>query len=293
MRWPGFQSSLSLLAVLLALVGCSSLIFAPRDSAVGNAHPGLDGQRSLERLPVAGVLNSSTGCALHYRLYRPAVTGSAAQASIRVILGHGFLRSQQRMAGLAETIAAAGIPVATLDFCNMRFWDGGHLQNGLDMIALARHLDGVQPVIYVGFSAGALAALVAARNDPHALGVVTLDLVDTQGIGERAARDLDKPLIGLAGEPGACNAKDNARAVFAASSRARLMRIEDAGHCDFEAPTDALCELVCADPDQADASRTAELRASIRHQTLAAILTLIPPSAIGPSPRTASAATRG
>ncbi|NEX18461.1 MAG: hypothetical protein C1943_18125 [Halochromatium sp.] len=172
---------MSLLAALLALVGCSSLILAPSDSAVQLADPGLDGRR-----PVEGVLSSATGCSIHYRLYKPAVAGTSAQASTLVILGHGFLRSQARMAGLAETIAAAGIPVATLDFCNMRFWDGQHQQNGLDMMALARHLGGVQPVIYVGFSAGALAALVAARNDPEALGAVTLDLVDAQGIGKRA-----------------------------------------------------------------------------------------------------------
>ncbi|MCF7978272.1 MAG: hypothetical protein K9L82_09680 [Chromatiaceae bacterium] len=136
-------------------------------------------------------------------------------------------------------------------------------------------------VIYAGFSAGALAALVAARNDPHALGAVTLDLVDAEGIGEKAARDLDKPLIGLAGESTNCNANDNARAVFASTSWARVTRIAGAGHCDFEAPTDDLCELVCTDPDQAGVERTAELREYILSQTLQAIDALITGSANG------------
>jgi dienelactone hydrolase len=298
MPFPRFKPSLSMLAGVLVLAGCSGLILAPSDPGFSRDEPGLHGLQPLEE----GELASATGCTIAYRLYRPAEVSTSAQASTLVILGHGFLRSQQRMTELAETIAAAGIPVATLDYCNMRFWDGRHQQNGLDMIALARHLgsgsgsdavagaehayrphaeraDGsharVEHVIYAGFSAGALAALVAARNDPNALGAVTLDLVNAQGIGERAARDLDKPLIGLAGEATNCNANDNARVVFAATDQARLMSIAGAGHCDFEAPTDALCELVCTDPDQADANRTAQLREQIRSQTLAAIESLM------------------
>lgn len=327
-------------AGMLLLVGCSRLILAPSGP---NAAKGAPKFAIIE--PFEGELTSATGCSIRYRLYRPAEDQSSTQASTLVILAHGFLRSQQRMSGLAEAIAAEGIPVATLDLCNMRFWDGRHQQNGLDMIALARHLEagagagavaeagvgveanavtagararaamaakseradgagladdadlttgagladdagltdaagladgigigkGDAQVIYAGFSAGALAALVAARNDPNALGAVTLDLVDAQGIGQRAVRDLEKPLIGLAGESTNCNAYDNARELFSAADQARLLRIAGAGHCDFEAPTDVLCELVCTDPDQADAKDTAQLREQIQSQTLAAI----------------------
>lgn len=270
-----------MLAGLLALAGCSGLVLAPSHPDLAAEAPGLGGIQ-----PVEAELASATGCTIDYRIYSPPEVASGTLQSTLVILGHGFLRSQQRMAELAEVIAAAGIPVATLDFCNMRFWDGRHQQNGLDMVALSQHLragDGEaargQRVIYAGFSAGALAALVAARNDPNALGAVTLDLVDAQGIGEHAARGLDKPLIGLAGERSNCNANDNARAVFAAAQQARMTRIPGSGHCDFEAPTDALCELVCADPDQADAQTTAQLRKQIQHQTLAAIQALISGSA--------------
>ncbi len=267
-----------MLAGLLALAGCSGLILAPSEPELPQQALELSEIRTFE-----GELSSATGCPLRYRLYRPAEEVSSApafaQASALVVLGHGFLRSQQRMAELAEAIAAAGIPVATVDFCNMRFWDGRHQQNGLDMMALSRHLgagdgDGAPRVIYAGFSAGALAALIAARNDPNALGVVTLDLVDAQGIGEHAARGLGTPLIGLAGEPTNCNANDNARAVFAATHQAQMTLIPGAGHCDFEAPTDALCELVCADPDQADAQTTTQLREQIRRKTLEAIRSL-------------------
>jgi dienelactone hydrolase len=112
------------------------------------------------------------------------------------------------------------------------------------MMTLARHL-GARRVVYAGFSAGGLAAVLAAVEDPAALGVLALDLVDQGGLGVRAAARLDKPLVGLMGDPSACNARGNGMAVLAAGPRARVERIAGAGHCDFESPTDWLCEQVC------------------------------------------------
>jgi dienelactone hydrolase len=191
-----------------------------------------------------GSIDSSTGCRLDYRVYDTRETDRADL----VVLAHGFLRSQERMQGLAATLAASGMRVATLDFCNPRPWDGRHAQNALDMIALARALD-AERVVYAGFSAGGLAAVIAGRADARAIGIVTLDLVETQGLGVRAAKGLHKPLLALAGDPTNCNALDNGRAVIAATDWARVQRIDGAGHCDFEAPTDQLCELLCSDPD--------------------------------------------
>ncbi|NBC47257.1 MAG: alpha/beta hydrolase [Gammaproteobacteria bacterium] len=243
---------------------------------------------SFNQKPITGTLRSATGCRLDFRLYKPnehpthdspvePATLEARKPAL-VILGHGFLRSQERMSGLAKALATQGISVATLDFCNMRPWDGRHQQNGLDMIALAEHLKarvGAGQIVYSGFSAGGLAALIAARNDPYAIGAVTLDLVDAQGIGRRAARELDKPLLGLAGEPTNCNAGNNARAVFAASDYARVQPIPGAGHCDFEAPTDALCEFLCEDPDNRSPAVTATLREQIIVRATEAIESMI------------------
>ncbi|WP_295886013.1 alpha/beta hydrolase [uncultured Thiohalocapsa sp.] len=242
---------------LLLLAGCGGLLLRP-DAAQQTDLPAGVALRS-------GQIASATGCTLDYRLYGPATqlpaaagSGAPARGGDWVILAHGFLRSQARMQGLAGAMAADGMQVATLDFCNQKPWAGRHVQNGRDMVALARHL-GAERVVYAGFSAGGLAALLAGRADPRTVGIVTLDLVETGGLGVGAARQLDKPLLALAGEPTNCNALDNGRAVLRATDRARVQRIAGAGHCDFEAPTDGLCELVCADPDGAERTHRAQV----------------------------------
>jgi hypothetical protein len=247
--------------LVLVLAGCSGLLLRP-DMADPSAQlpPGV--------VVSAGRLTSSTGCGLDYRVYQPESDAPPGRTSSRrdqgngwVILGHGFLRSQQRMRDLAAAMAAQGMCVATLDFCNQKPWAGRHVQNSRDMVALARHL-GAAPVVYAGFSAGGLAALLAARADPSALGVLTLDLVETQGLGVNAARGLDKPLLALTGEPTNCNALANGQAVYRATDQAWVRRIPGAGHCDFESPTDGLCELVCADPDGPDSVHRERIIAS-------------------------------
>ena len=250
------RSPLLTLAAALVLGGCSGLLLTGNDdrTVVEDPAPLPPG---IVRL--SGTTPSSTGCDLDYRLYRPEKTDSRDL----VVLGHGFLRSQERMTDLAVALAVDGVPVVTLDFCNMRPWNGRHVQNADDMIRVARALD-AERIVYAGFSAGALAALVAGRNDPKAIGIVTLDLVDAQGIGRRAATGLDKPLFGLVGEPTNCNAGDNARGVFALSETARLRRIAGAGHCDFESPTDSLCRLLCDDPDSTAPSQRPSIIAATK-----------------------------
>jgi hypothetical protein len=240
-------------ALLLLLAGCTGLLLRPDAGATSNAAVDLPNGVGVE----TGRLMSSTGCALDYRTYRPAGGGTGDW----VILAHGFLRSQERMRDLASAMAADGMQVATLDFCNQKPWAGRHVQNSRDMVALARHLGATQ-VVYAGFSAGGLAAVLAGQSDPRSLGILTLDLVETEGLGVGAARGLNKPLLALAGEPTNCNALANGRAVFRATDWARVQRIDGAGHCDFEAPTDGLCELVCADPDGAENSQRERIIAS-------------------------------
>lgn len=212
-----------------------------------------------------GRLESRTGCILDYSRYHTAETSG----DIRVVLGHGFLRSRQQMDGLARALAASGLPTVTLDFCRASPWRAGHVRNGFDMIRVTDALHAWH-VVYVGFSAGGLAALIAARNDPRALGAVTLDLVDAEGIGRHAAAGFDRRLIGLVGEPAACNARGNGLAVLAAARLARIERIAGAGHCDFESPTDPVCRLVCG------SDRRSRLRSGqIIRITVAAVRSLV------------------
>ncbi|WP_242523345.1 alpha/beta hydrolase [Thiocystis minor] len=188
-----------------------------------------------------GVARSRIACSPSYRVYRP--TG-AAPGDLAVV-GHGFLRAKERMTGLATALAKSGVTTVTFDFCNDRLWDGGHVRNAFDMMAVANAL-GARRVVYTGFSAGALAALIAARNDRRAVGVVALDLVDAQAMGIRMAAGLKTPLIGLVGDASCCNAFQNGLAVYAVSPSAVVQRMMGADHCDFESPTDWICRLTCA-----------------------------------------------
>ncbi|MBK5970877.1 putative dienelactone hydrolase [Thiorhodovibrio litoralis] len=203
-------------------------------------------------------LTLTDGPALDYRLYEPArQTGKALSTGAEgndhnttmplVVLAHGFLRNQRNMSGLATALANAGYPVATLDSRHDSPISGGHVQNSQDMIALARHLK-ANRVIYAGFSAGALAALLAAHDDPRAIGVLTLDLVDSQELGLGVAPELKLPVVALAGAPTNCNANNNAAALYQAIDNLRLTPIPKASHCDFESPTDWLCRTVCEMP---------------------------------------------
>jgi dienelactone hydrolase len=252
------------LALALLLHGCPGVY---RDSGSAVAPAGVAGEAERAVRVAAGSVVSATGCTLAYLYYRPV----ASPSGDLVVLGHGFLRSKDHMAELARRLAIEGIPSVALDFCNMRFWDGGHEQNGDDMVAVARRL-GARRVVYAGFSAGGLAAVVAAHRDERALGVVALDLVDRDGIGIAAATGLGRPLIGLVGEPSSCNAANNGLAVYAAAADAEVIRIQGASHCDFEAPTDALCRAVCEPRERTEAT---PLRARIIDLAVAAIESLL------------------
>lgn len=236
-----------------SLLGCAS---GPDDQrpSPANGNLGRVPQTRVEE----GVIPASTGCELNYRLYhapRPSTEGL-------VILGPGFLRGKEHLAGLAQALAAAGLATAILDYCQGRFWDGGYYQNGLDMVRLARYL-GARRVVYGGFSAGALAALVAGHRDPQALGVIALDLVDADGLGLRLAAGLDKPLIGLMGEPSACNAGARGLQVLTASQLGRAASVPGAGHCDFESPTDSWCELACGASAETNSPRAAIIATTV------------------------------
>lgn len=276
-RRPRRARVLVVLLSVIALAGCSGL---GRGDANGPGAPGaaprlgyLSGNQGIT--VQQGSVQSDTGCPIDTTRFEPRHPRTA----VPVILAPGFLRDRRHLTGLARALADHGIPAVTLDLCNRRPWDAAPVRNALDMIAVARRL-GARQVVYGGFSAGALAALIAGRLDPHTRGVLALDLVDQASLGVGMARALDRPLLGLAGDPAACNAYNNGLKVFVASPGGRVARIPGAGHCDFESPTDWLCESVCAGVDGGSpARRQAIIEAAV---TAAADLVGLPGLVPGP-----------
>lgn len=206
-----------------------------------------------------GSMRALGGCEYAYTLYRAGRTEAPAD----VVLAHGFLRDRERMADLARALANGGLTTVTLDLCNMRPWDGGHRENAAEMRRVADQLAVARPV-YAGCSAGGLAAILAAADDPDVAGVLVLDLVDQADVGRAAAADLEVPVVGLFGEASRCNANLNGLGVIETVARGEVIRIPGATHCDFESPTDGLCRLVCVPED-----RAAEVETRLRDEIIA------------------------
>ncbi len=113
-----------------------------------------------------------------------------------------------------------------------------------DMVAVSQQFQ-ASGTIYLGFSAGGLAALVASKIDPGTRAYFGLDMVDHQNLGELTAPQLRLPLYGLLAAPSACNANSNGLDVYAEASRSVIIKVTDATHCHFEIPIDAKCSLIC------------------------------------------------
>lgn len=213
------------------------------------------------------VQQSEYGCRYLTVLRQPLVK----RVPFTVVLGHGFLRGQRNMRGLAAALADAGVTVATLDFCHMKPWNGHHLRNGAEMTKVANYW-GAESVVYAGFSAGALAALVAAGIDHRARALVLLDFVDQPPIGLQAidARVSTLPVLAIAGKPASCNAKTRGMQLLQALPNLRLQHFNAASHCAFESPTSWLCNVVCG----ADRQDDAHLRPQIISQIVSAVVDL-------------------
>ncbi|MCA9706469.1 MAG: alpha/beta hydrolase [Myxococcales bacterium] len=182
-----------------------------------------------------------TGCSMSYDLYTPEGQGDAPV----VVLAHGFQGNRGTMAGWAEHWASWGVRVVAPDLCHASIIDTDHPQNGDDLRALVTAL-GLGPVIYAGYSAGGLAAVLAASEDGQAVALLGLDMVDASGLGLAAAPGVAAPAFDIVGEPSMCNTTNNGLAVFGATADGRALRITDADHCDFQSPADFLCGLTCA-----------------------------------------------
>lgn len=185
-------------------------------------------------------LASAYGCGYQVNYKKPHNT----QVAFTVVFGHGFLRSQQYFQDLSVAIAKAGIPVITLDFCAMRPWNGYHEINAADMRAVANHYN-AQPVVFAGHSAGALAAVLAAADHPHTLGMVLLDYVDHASLGSSVLQSTSIPVVALFGRPSMCNANARAAPALTQRNHTTVEQFHTASHCAFESPTSRLCQWLC------------------------------------------------
>ena len=153
-----------------------------------------------------------------------------------VIIAHGFFRSSANMIEWAQHLGTWGLNSMVVDMCHF----SDHSQNGIALAELASTM-GISNPLYMGFSAGGLASLVAASNS-NPLGVVTLDPVDDMAGTGSTITDIPVNVLGLIGEPSECNSQNNSIGLLQNVSADYIFRIQDADHCDFEAPTDDLCE---------------------------------------------------
>lgn len=169
-----------------------------------------------------------------------------------VVLAHGFTRSRATMAGHAEALGQAGVWVVVPDL--------PYLMDSRDNAAALRDLmaalregaagPSLDRFVLVGFSAGGLSALLAA-DAPGVVGYIGLDPFDRPGgVGLAAARRLQIPSFLLRGPSAACNAYGIADPwLDALPNLIEDRQIEAASHCDFEAPTDRLCRVICGATD--------------------------------------------
>jgi pimeloyl-ACP methyl ester carboxylesterase len=168
------------------------------------------------------------------------------------VIAHGFTRSRGRHGMLAARLAEQGFAVAVPD---LPHWVR-HEANADAIVALVEAVRAEQgldalPVVLIGTSAGGLAALLATDRVPRLALWIGLDPVDTFGISEGAARNLQAPALVLRAPSGPCNVGGSARRIAAWLPKRRTERIDGASHCDFEDTTNWRCESVCGPADAA------------------------------------------
>lgn len=211
-----------------------------------------------------GSVQVGGGCNMQYDVFTPVDVADAPT----VILAHGFQGNRASMAGWAEHWASWGLRVVTPNLCHATIIDTDHAQNGADLALLAEHLD-AGPIALAGYSAGGLAAVVAAAARPDTPVLLGLDMVDAGGLGADAAPGVTAPAHDITSETAMCNSSSNGVPVFAAIDGSNTVRIVDADHCDFQNPGDNLCGLCSA---ANDVNTPEAIQAAIYGLTTAALL---------------------
>lgn len=184
-------------------------------------------------------------------------------SDVVVVITHGFARGRANMVGWGRHVASHGFDAAVVELCT-NFVGIDHPKNGKALAQFAEKRYPNRDVVFVGYSAGGLAAVLAGIEADNAAGVFGLDMVDSNGaafpgapssnpfFGKDRADELTVPFWGIKGEPSSCNDDGNGQAVYDEATDGRVLKLVDAGHCDFERPKNAgaiACTIGCPDPN--------------------------------------------
>lgn len=170
------------------------------------------------------------------------------------VLSHGFTRSRTTLAGHAQALATDGVLALTVDLPYTFDFERNALALG-DLVTRLRSTETfgapVDRVILIGFSAGGLSSLLAAKTEGVS-GYVGLDPFDRLhgdrggALGLDAAPQVRVPALLLRAPPSGCNAQSVAAPWAGSLSGIEADEIiAGASHCDFESPTDRICQWAC------------------------------------------------
>ena len=195
----------------------------------------------------------TSGQSIEYTFYKPAEINHTTQ----VTLVHAFSRNMNSYHELAEHYASWGLGVITMNLLHSSIFDNDPLQDAIDLRELSNNFSDGRPTIYVGHSAGAMRAIVAAAEDTNAIAILGLDLTDGayedsggEFLGLMHANMLSIPIWGMLGESSNCNAYGNGLNVYLEAENGNAISISEADHCDFEFPTNFVCKLLCQEENE-------------------------------------------
>jgi pimeloyl-ACP methyl ester carboxylesterase len=251
------------LAALLALAGTGA-------AALADEAPPSNGEPPSVGFVITRQVLVLSGQEQQVDVYQPLDRAARGVA----IVAHGFGRSRLRHRGLGKALAESGVIAVIPDLPNLiNLWG-----NGAALVELAHALEagalGLPPVeraelVLIGTSAGGLASVLAAAELPGLAGWIGLDPVDRTGTGVAAAGRLASPAVVLLAPPTGCNLFGSGRAIAGALPRLlRSTTLAGASHCDFEDPTNKLCQVICGESSP-------QLQARIRSEVVAAATTLL------------------
>jgi pimeloyl-ACP methyl ester carboxylesterase len=264
---PVTRPQAAVIALVVAALALSSCTTVTRLSEA-EVPPKLEGRAAALAEPASGPYTVETGRIegehgrpVDYETYRPVEPATR----VMVFLAHGFLRDLGSMRGWAALWASHGVPVTVMSLRNSTWTNGHHDRNAADIRLLARTIHH-GPVLYAGYSAGGLAAFLAAGADGgpqgRAVAYLGLDAVDSGGLALDARPVLSVPALFLLGEPSSCNARNNILAAVPDRPGVQVVHVRYATHCSFEYPSDSACEALCGriEPPEAAAHVVARIR---------------------------------